>query len=112
MNRPTAEEFSRWQESLGLSAAQVGYLARASVSEGVGTARARAGQGRRVAQCNTVQKWRSGDRRVPLVSWELLQTKGLLLKLKLATLDELLSIPLPTLIERLHAHRARAVQGK
>ena len=111
MKRPTPEEFARWQESLGLSAAQVGYLARASVTEGVGTARARAGEGRRFTQCDTVQRWRSGDRRIPLVSWELLQTKGLLLKLGLATLDELLSIPLPNLIERLYAN-TRTVKGK
>ena len=112
MKRPTAEEFSRWQESLALSAVQVGYLARATVEEGVGSARARAGEGRRYTRCMTVEKWRSGERRVPLVSWELLQTKSVLLKLKLATLEELLTIPLPTLIERLHANAAHPVQGK
>lgn len=99
---PTAEEFCRWQDGLGLSAAQVGYLARVLVVKGVGSARARKGEGRRADQCNAVQKWRAGDRPISANTWELLQAKGLLLRLKLATFDELVTMPLHTLMERIH----------
>lgn len=99
---PTPAELRRWQEDLGLTDWQVGYMARVSVIVGVGAAAARAGKGRRVTQCATVQRWHGGTREIPLATWELLQVKGMLLRRKVATYEELSGdLPLAKLLEML-----------
>ncbi len=97
--RPSGAEFTEWMASTGLSAPQVALLCHSNITIGVGSHAARQGRGQRSTHARQVWKWRQGDPRCPMATWELLRAKGLLLRLGLVTFEELVSTPFDHLLE-------------